>query len=128
MLVNFGNAETNNIMINAGATALPYTPYVKHILPIPEAVQALEGYGQGNPDDPSEYNAIIWGEYGTNQYLQKGNIVDGVWYALSTPEVTDISDLITADNLITVEGGGTLTFENEYGYAVPSEVEYQVEV
>ena len=128
MLVNFGNVEKNNIMINAGATALPYTPYVKHILPIPEAVQALEGYGQGNPDDPAEYNAIIWGEHGTNQYLQKGNIVDVVWYALSTPEVTDISDLLPADNLISVEGGGTLTFENEYGYAVPSEVEYQVEV
>lgn len=49
-------------------------------------------------------------------------------YELATPIVTDISYLITADNLIGVEGGGTLTFENEYGYAVPSEVEYQVEV
>ena len=49
-------------------------------------------------------------------------------YELAEPEVTDISYLITADNLIGVEGGGTLTFENEYGYAVPSEVEYQVEV
>ena len=115
-------------MLNAGSTAQPYTPYVEHILPIPEAALALEGDGQGNPDDPAEYNAIIWGEYGTNQYLQKGNIVDGVWYALSTHEVTDISDLLPADTLISVEGGGTLTFENEYGYAVPSEVEYQVEV
>lgn len=49
-------------------------------------------------------------------------------YELAEPIITDISDLITADNLIGVEGGGTLTFENEYGYAVPSEVEYQVEV
>lgn len=49
-------------------------------------------------------------------------------YELAEPIVTDISDLITADNLIGVEGGGTLTFENEYGYAVPSEVEYQVGV
>lgn len=45
-------------------------------------------------------------------------------YELAEPIVTDISDLITADNLIGVEGGGTLTFENEYGYAVPSTVEY----
>ena len=49
-------------------------------------------------------------------------------YELAEPEVTDISDLLPADTLISVEGGGTLTFENEYGYAVPSEVEYQVEV
>ena len=47
---------------------------------------------------------------------------------VATPEVTDISSLITSDNFIGVEGGGTLTFENEYGYDVPSEVEYQVEV
>ena len=47
-------------------------------------------------------------------------------YTLATPIITDISDLITADNLIGVEGNGTLTFENEYGYAVPSEVTYQL--
>ena len=40
---------------------------------------------------------------------------------------TDISDLIADVNLIGVEGGGTLTFENEYGYDVPSEVYYQIE-
>ena len=50
------------------------------------------------------------------------------FYPSATPEVTDISDLITSDNFIEVDGGGTLTFENEYGYDVPSEVEYQVEV
>lgn len=47
-------------------------------------------------------------------------------YELAEPIVTDISDLITADNLIGVEGGGTLTFENEYGYAVPSTIIYQL--
>ncbi len=45
-------------------------------------------------------------------------------YELAEPIVTDISDLITSDNLIGVEGNGTITFENEYGYAVPSTVEY----
>lgn len=48
-----------------------------------------------------------------------------VYYVLTTPEVTDISDLLPADNLIEVEGGGTITFENEHGLAVPSEVIYQ---
>jgi hypothetical protein len=51
-----------------------------------------------------------------------------VYYELATPEVTDISDLLSADNYIEVEGGGSLTFENEYGYDVPSEIEYQVGV
>lgn len=45
-------------------------------------------------------------------------------YQLATPEVTDISSLITSDNLIPIEGNGILTFENEYGYATPSTVEY----
>ena len=43
-------------------------------------------------------------------------------YKLATPETIDISNLITDDNLIGVEGGGTLTFVNEYGYSVPNEV------
>lgn len=46
-------------------------------------------------------------------------------YQLAEPEVTDISGQITADNLIGVEGGGTLTFENEHKYAVPSTIIYQ---
>lgn len=222
MLVNFGNAETNNIMINAGATALPYTPYVEHTLPIPEAVQALDGWGQGipgtdcynfvdwRPEDEmtewrkcteklvidgsetiymsgkqfaiqlqknykgnyfsnipivcSHYDFISWENEPWNQnnsisYFSKdGNIsnasnlmritdnnfstVDAfkeylakqyengnpltIVYALSTPEVTDISDLLPADNLISVEGGGTLTFENEHGYDMPNTVTYML--
>lgn len=47
-------------------------------------------------------------------------------YALAEPIVTDISDILTADNLLTVEGGGTITFVNENGSAVPSSITYQV--
>ena len=43
-------------------------------------------------------------------------------YALATPEVIDLSDLISADSFIGVQGDGTLTFKNAYEYAVPSEV------
>jgi hypothetical protein len=63
-------ATISDIMLNKGSTALPYTPYVEHTLPIPEAVQAIEGYGQGNPDDTEEYNAIIWDEEGKCKYLR----------------------------------------------------------
>jgi hypothetical protein len=51
-----------------------------------------------------------------------------VEYPLLTPIETDISHLITADNFIGVEGGGTITAVNENSLAVPSEIEYQVEV
>ena len=49
-----------------------------------------------------------------------------LYYELATPEVTDISDILPEDNYIGVEGGGTLTFKNEYEYDVPSEVTYQI--
>lgn len=49
-----------------------------------------------------------------------------LYYGLATPEIIDISDILSADNLIEVEGGGTITFENEHGLAVPSEVVYQM--
>jgi hypothetical protein len=49
-----------------------------------------------------------------------------LYYELATPEVTDISDILSVDNYIEVEGGGSLTFENEYKYDVPSEVVYQL--
>jgi hypothetical protein len=45
-------------------------------------------------------------------------------YILGTPEVTDISDILPADNYIEVEGGGTLTFVNEHSQAVPSAVTF----
>jgi hypothetical protein len=193
------------VMMNKGESALPYTPYVRNTLPIPEAVQALDGYGEGIPDT-EYYNSIVWNEDGTVSYRRKAKriILDGVTYpalqvvkydtlytlvfaagntvpntkvlavgynssvndynadtnifinpnnyilvtlsdqTITTPaaanaylqqhpikcivsqkeSVTDISDLITADNMLSVEGNGTLTFENEYGYAVPSIVEY----
>ena len=49
-----------------------------------------------------------------------------LYYELATPVITDISDLLPPDNLIGVEGGGTVTMVNEYGYDVPSEITYQL--
>jgi hypothetical protein len=199
------------LMINKGSTALPYRPYVKHTLPIPTEVQALDGYGWGV--DESIYNYIDWEkkqfvkrvgcvDMGTlnwslntssvptvyytrnvsdiklapsysarntgilcakyesvssntltmpdktimrdqtsavvyvsdNNYSNDTNSLKAslagemLYYELATPIITDISDLLPEDNFIGVEGNGTLTFKNEYEYAVPSEVEYQVEV
>lgn len=47
-----------------------------------------------------------------------------VVYPLATPEVSDISSLITSDNLLPVQGNGVLIFENENSQAVPSTVEF----
>ena len=47
-----------------------------------------------------------------------------LYYELAEPIITDISDLLTEDNYIPVEGGGTVTMANEYAYAVPSEITY----
>ena len=63
----------------------------------------------------------------TNSFKQRlSNNPITVVYAIAKPEITDISDLITADNFIAVEPNGMLTFENEYGYDVPSEIVYQL--
>lgn len=49
-----------------------------------------------------------------------------VEYALAEPIEIDISAYITDDNFIEVEGGGILIAENEYKYAAPSEIAYQL--
>lgn len=181
-------------MLNKGPTALPCAPYVRHALPIPEAIQALDGYGEGinancynyvdcekkqfvkcsgkvdmgtlswnsaadgdkhfkysydlqgkikvNYSSPGmiaeNYRAAPWGSTTIGDLSMNDNGVIRVYveassatkpsgmlyYELATPEVTDISDILSADNYIEVEGGGTLTFENEYKYGVPSEVTF----
>ena len=49
-----------------------------------------------------------------------------LYYELATPEVTDITDLITADNMLPIEPGGTVTFVNEHSLAVPSTLKCKV--
>lgn len=49
-----------------------------------------------------------------------------LYYELANPIITDISNLITEDNYIGVESGGTITMVNEHQYAVPSSITYQV--
>lgn len=158
-------------------------------LTIPEAVKALDGYGEGV--DESTYNFIEWGEDGkrllnrrvktvefdgneewykdevgntfwtslnnfkksqgtvlSNRYTC--NIIDVLYvsvastgvstveefkailktnplyvvYILDTPDITDISDILPADNFIAVESGGTVTMVNEYEYDVPNTITF----
>ena len=103
-----------------------YKPYFRNTFEIPEAVQALNGYGEGNPDNANEYNSILWDDDGRCIYSHKGHIVNGAWVALDAEERIDISDILSLDNFIGVEGDGTITMANEYEYDVPSEVTYQI--
>lgn len=48
-------------------------------------------------------------------------------YALATPEVTDITDLMPADNFIKVESGGSIEAVNEYERDVHTNITYQKE-
>lgn len=111
--ISISNAETNG----------KYFPYVHNTLPIPEAVQALDGYGESNPDNSDEYNYVDWGH---KKFIACGHIVDGSWVAFDMVQETDISDILSADNLIEVEGNGRLTFKNEHKYNVPSEATYML--
>ncbi len=87
-------------------------------------ISGIEGYGQSNPDNPEEYNYI---DFENKKFIACGHIDDnGKWVAYETPQETDISNLLTDDNLIPVEGGGTITFENEYKHNVPSKVVFHL--
>lgn len=201
-------------MLNKGA-ALPYSPYNKQSLPIPEAVQALEGYGWGISDtcynyidfenkrfvkrvekvvldgsadekwyatpglNATDYNAYYVRLYAENSHKTAYGVAvgdtllnrtvadlhnkncDGFWmgdktdkqivvrvpntitnatelrtwlsanpltvyYEAMETTVIDVSDILSNDNYIEVEGGGTLTFKNENKTDVPSEVTYQI--
>lgn len=185
-----GGATLNNVtfkpMINKGPIARPYSPYSRSLLPIPEAVQALDGYGEGL--DASCFNYVDWKNKQFTLKAYRFKLVSGVGsysgdpaekvvfyglpyatffgckvlcshfesdgtngagtalridgfssieefdafvtenevyvvYELATPEVTDISDLLTSDNFV---NAGTITFKNPHGLEVPSEITYQI--
>jgi hypothetical protein len=85
------------------------------------------------------YKTVAWGSTNTNDICMNGAGVIRVYteninikpsgmlcYELAEPVITDISDILPDDNFIAVEGGGTVTAVNEYEYAVPSEITYQI--
>lgn len=80
------------------------------------------GAGFGVNVDISEVSE--WMSFLSERYANGNPVI--VYIELATPEVTDISDLITPDNFIKVEGGGTITAVNEHSQAVPTEITYMV--
>lgn len=107
-----------NFQLEEDSVATEYKPYHEPITTaLPTELLTLEGYGEGI--DESTYNYIDWRPAeGIKQWVQK--LADG------STKITDLSDVLSDDNLFEVEGGGTLTFDNEHQNAVPSTVLYQL--
>ena len=93
---------------------------------IPTGIIALDGYGVGNG---TVYNYV---DFENKQFVKRCEIVDGEVVEVEEPVITDISGLIgdTFQMPLTVEAGGTLTFQNAngdgYRVPVPSNIEYIV--
>ena len=112
-----------------------FTPYkTPTTYTIPAAVRILPGYGwsAGEVCNAIERTDTGW-QYvqrvGSREYQEGDTVTDGVttYYALDTPVVTDITDLMNGLlDAIPVEAGGALTFENAANLPVPSSVEYQI--
>lgn len=100
-----------------------YRPYFKRTFPISKSIQAIDGYGQGNPDNADEYNYI---DYDKKIFYQFGNIVNNAW--VTNQKEIDLSAILIDDNYIEVEGGGTITAVNEYNFAVPTTIDYVTDI
>lgn len=185
-----------SVMLNDDIIALPYAPYIEPVVfPIPEAVQNIDGYGDGLGETCYNYvnfehkqfvkrvgkvdmGTLDWA-YGsgvfyafvgdkkvdlsnilcsaypnanvvyteaqdktitghpilTYIYVKDNSYTDAttfksamsgemLHYELETPEVIDISDILSTDSLISVGGGGIVTAHNEFSFEVPYEVAF----
>lgn len=76
--ISAGNTYNNTVIkpqINKGETALPYSPYFKNTFPIPEAVQTLDGYGQGISKE--YHNKIVLDPAnGVKKFVKNVGVVD----------------------------------------------------
>lgn len=91
---------------------------------IPEAVQAFDGYGEGNPDNASEYNTV---DFENKRFIKNGHVVNNEWVALDTADTVNIKkELAGFDPVFSVEPGGRIEIANEHNYDVPSTVTYNI--
>lgn len=90
-------------------------------LTIPTEVQALKGYGESNPDNINEYNYI---DFVNQKFVRYGYMENGAW--VTAYEEIDIANILTADNFLKVEGGGTIAQNDNEPLSVPIEIEYQL--
>ena len=132
----------SNVQLEKGSTATAYSPYMSDTYPIPASIQSLEGYGwsAGSAYNYIDYERKMFVQnVGSRAYASGDESNTAVttdmtttYYPLATPVETDISAYLSDDNLIEVEAGGTLTFENQHGddyqIPIPSEEEYMIDL
>lgn len=131
----------NGLQLEAGNTATAYTPYTERLYVIPEAVQELDGYGIGineNHYNYIDFDAKKFVRMVSKREFQDGDVdgdtmlTDGTntIYALDIVETEDVSEYLSFDNFIEVEGNGWITTENENKnkQAAPSSITYQIKL
>ncbi len=99
-----------------------YTVLQKHYLDMKDGTLVVRDYGW------SSGNLCLVSDTAYTDAATFKSAMNGVmlYYELATPIITDISDILTDDNYIGVEGNGTITMVNENKFAVPSSITYQV--
>lgn len=149
--VPVGSVTTiSNIMLEPGNTAHQFEPYtadlivasidsvvskraggeIIHTTTLPTEMLALcPDYGQGTAES---YNYI---DFEAKSYHHVGSMIqNGVWTALETPEIIDLSAAWADDlELLTVESGGTVQMhypklDEGFELAVPSEIVFAVDI
>ncbi len=91
--------EVIAVMLYQGNAAIPYRPYVRHTLPIPAEVQALDGYGWGFNDTIYNYIDFEKGLFVQNVAVESlagywsTNVSDTVWIFPLSKKVKDASFL-----------------------------------
>ena len=91
------------------------TPTVSEI---PASIQSLPNYGEGNPNDPTEYNYVD-GENGV--YIRRGGI-DGDNWVSEAPTTTPIN----FDPLIPIEASGSIEVVTDNNQEVPTTFVYNI--
>lgn len=130
-----------NIKIERGTTATDFVPYQEPVTAytVSQAIQDIDGYGLGISDSLHNYidfenqtfvRMVAERAYQEGDISNETMLTDGVTtlYALATPEIVDISDLLTFDGVVEVEGGGEIIADNALALAIPSTVLYQVKI
>ena len=113
------NKSDGNIAIYEDVKLLLNTPTLtSQTIEIPASIQGLRNYGEGNPNDPTEYNAVD-GENGV--YIRRGGI-DGDNWISEAPTTTPIN----FDPLIPIEASGSIEIVNDNNQEVPTTFVYNI--
>lgn len=134
-----------NIQVEKADTATDFSPYLATIYNIPQEVLDLKDqdeqpiYGIGINDTLYNYidfeNKTLVRRVGQRMWEPEDEersdiLTDAITtiYPLDEVDVVDISQYLTFDGDIEVEGNGTIVFENELKLDVPSTVTYQTKI